>query len=291
MSPSSLVMRSIDRTAAAKSTLLVTRIGDESPPFVENRLGHPAVARQLQAVTYSRNTVATASADAWRTWAKDGPDEPRIDDLKAPTRLIVVDRPSRGAVDHRRRRPDRRGRDSADDRRNWSARKTTPPPPAQRPRAAARAASRPPCRSSSPAAAKLRAPSPHRARLPRGATSRSGVAGEGGRVSAVAVDAGSWVRQGQVLAVDRSHRSRRQDSGAARRRRSVRRAPTPRWPRTNYERSQALVGPRLRVEGRPRPQARRARRRPCARPGRAGAARRSAGADRPSRHRRARRRA
>ena len=110
-----------------------------------------------------------------------------------------------------------------------------------------------------------------------------GIAGEGGRVTRVLVDAGSWVRAGPG-AGDR----RPLGPGAAGRpaggpgRRS--RAPMPRSPRTNYERGQSLVWPRLRLQGRDRSQARRARRRECAGARRPGAARRHARPDRPARH-------
>jgi HlyD family secretion protein len=57
-----------------------------------------------------------------------------------------------------------------------------------------------------------------------------GVAGEGGRVTAVLVDAGSWVRAGQVLAVTARSRRRKPTSWPLR---SLLPAPTRHSPRTN----------------------------------------------------------
>jgi multidrug efflux pump subunit AcrA (membrane-fusion protein) len=59
-----------------------------------------------------------------------------------------------------------------------------------------------------------------------------GVAGEGGRVTGVLVDQGSWVRAGQVLARDRPLRAVA-DAAISSQRRSRSPAPTPPWPRTN----------------------------------------------------------
>ncbi len=67
-----------------------------------------------------------------------------------------------------------------------------------------------------------------------------GIAGSGGRVVRVLVDAGSWVRAGQALAVvDRSVQAQQAAQLAAQ---VERPAPMPPSPRTNYDRAIALQG-------------------------------------------------
>ena len=101
-----------------------------------------------------------------------------------------------------------------------------------------------------------------------------GIAGQGGRVVRVLVDAGSWVRAGQVLAViDRSVQAQQAAQLAAQVEAAKADAALA---QSNYERAHRPSGPRLRVQGRNRFQEGQPRRR--LRPGARGpgAARRDA---------------
>ena len=77
-----------------------------------------------------------------------------------------------------------------------------------------------------------------------------GIAGAGGRVVRVLVDAGSWVRAGQVLAiVDRSVQAQQAAQLAAQVEAARANAALA---QNNYERAVVAPGPRLRVQGRDR---------------------------------------
>ena len=113
-----------------------------------------------------------------------------------------------------------------------------------------------------------------------------GVAGEGGQVSRVYVDAGSWVRQGQVLAsIDRSVQGQEANQLAA----QIQVARADAALAQNELGAQPVAGrARLRQQGRSRPQARCARCRQRPRAGGAGNARRQSRANRAPRYPRAR---
>ena len=95
-------------------------------------------------------------------------------------------------------------------------------------------------RSSSPGGPTSRARLPRRARSPRAATSRSGWPAKAGASRNVYVDAGSWVREGQVLAsIDRSVQGQEAEQLAAQI--EVARADAA-LAQNELDRSQSLVG-------------------------------------------------